>query len=161
MVKTHRFAMSPVSFGPFKFSSSHHPQTYGQTEVVNRSLGNLLRSLIRDNAKQWDFILLQAEFAYKRSVNRTTGKSSLEVVYGWNSITPMDLVPVPEVGRFSKEGADQSEQIKELHRYKIELPGLYNVSATFNFAHLSPYKGDSDDELDSLSSLFQEGEDDA
>ncbi|GKC06066.1 RNA-directed DNA polymerase [Tanacetum coccineum] len=213
-----------------QFSSSHHPQTDGQTEVVNRSLGNLLRSLIGDNAKQWDLILLQAEaeFAYNRSVNRTTGKSPFEVVYGRNPITPLDLVPVPEVGQFSEEGADQSEQIKELHRsvqeqiirhnkqykehadkrrkqvlyregdlvwihlrkerfsarrfgklklrgddtfrvlkkindnaYKIELPGHYNVSATFNVADFSPYKGDNDDEPDSGSSLFQEGEDDA
>nr|GEV01942.1 protein DETOXIFICATION 54 [Tanacetum cinerariifolium] len=45
--------------------------------------------------------------------------------------------------------------------YKIELPGHYNVSATFNVADLSPYKGNSDDELDSGSSLFKEGEDDA
>ncbi|GJY43103.1 RNA-directed DNA polymerase [Tanacetum coccineum] len=198
------------------------------TEVVNRSLGNLLRSLIGDNAKQWDLILPQAEFAYNRSVNRTTGKSPFKVVYGRNPITPLDLVPVPEVGQFSKEGVDQSEQIKELHRsvqeriirhnkqykehadkrrkqvlyregdlvwihlrkerfpagrfgklkprgdgpfrvlkkindnaYKIELPSHYNVSATFNVADLSPYKGDSDDEPDSGSSLFQEGEDDA
>nr|GEX81733.1 ATP-dependent DNA helicase RecG [Tanacetum cinerariifolium] len=40
-----------------QFSSSHHPQSDVQTKVVNRSLGNLLRSLIRDNAKQWDLIL--------------------------------------------------------------------------------------------------------
>ncbi|GJU02559.1 reverse transcriptase, partial [Tanacetum coccineum] len=107
------------------------------------------------------------------------------------------------VGQFSKEGADQSEQIKELHRsvreqisqhneqykehadkhrkqlkprghgpfrylkkikdnaYKIELPCHYNVSATFNVADLSPYKGNSNDEPDSGLSLFQEGEDDA
>nr|GEV45590.1 putative ribonuclease H-like domain-containing protein [Tanacetum cinerariifolium] len=86
------------------------------TEVVNRSLGNLLHSLIGDNAKQWDLILPQAEFAYNRSVNRTTSKNSFEVVYGRNPITPLDLVPVPEVGQFSKEETDQSEQIKELHR---------------------------------------------
>ncbi|GJX77594.1 RNA-directed DNA polymerase [Tanacetum coccineum] len=196
------------------FSSSQHPQNDGQTEVVNRSLGNLLRSLIEDNAKQWDLILPQAEFAYNRSVNRTTCKSPFKVVYGRNPITPLDLVPVLEVRRFTEEGADQSEQIKELHQsvqeqiirhneqykehadkrrkqvlyregdlvwihlrkerflarrfgklndnaYKIELPSHYNVSATFNVADLSPYKGDSDDEPDSGSSLFQEGEDDA
>ncbi|GJX10700.1 RNA-directed DNA polymerase [Tanacetum coccineum] len=211
-----------------QFSSSYHPQTDGQTEVVNRILGNLLRSLIGDNAKQWDLILPQAELAYNRSVNHTTSKSPFEVVYGQNPITPLDLVPVPEVGWFSEEGTDQSEQIKELHRsvqeqiirhneqykehadkrrkqvlyrkgdlvwihlrkehfpaghfgklkprgdglfrvlkkinynaYKIELPGHYNVSATFNVADLSPYKGDSNDEPDSGLSLFQEGDDDA
>ncbi|GJT66612.1 RNA-directed DNA polymerase [Tanacetum coccineum] len=186
-----------------QFSGSHHPQTDGQTEVVNRSLENLLRGLIGDNAKQWDLILSQVEFAYNRSVNRTTGKSPFEVVYGRNMITPLDLVHVPEMGQFSEEGADQSEQIKELHRsvqeqiirhnkpykehadkrisvlksrgdgpfrvlkkindnaYKIELPGHYNVSATFNVADLSPYKGDSYDKPYSGSSLFQEGEDDA
>ncbi|GJV73724.1 RNA-directed DNA polymerase [Tanacetum coccineum] len=162
-------------------------------------IGNLLRSLIGDNAKQWDLILPQAEFAYNRSINRTTGKSPFEVVYGRNPITPLDLVPVPEVGRFSKEGANPVEQYKVAsgdlvwihlrkerfpaghfgklkprgdgpfrvlkkindNEYKIELPDHYNVSATFNVADLSPYKGDSVDEPDSWSSLFKKGRDDA
>ncbi|GJR18893.1 putative ribonuclease H-like domain-containing protein [Tanacetum coccineum] len=178
-----------------QFSSSHHPQTDGQTEVVNRSLGNLLRSLIRDNTKQWDLILPQAEFSYNRLVNRTTYKSPFKVVYGRNPITPIDLVPVPKVGQFNKRrkqvlyregdlvwihlhkehflagcfwklkprGDGLFRVLKKINdnAYKIELPGHYNVSATFNVALLSQYKGNSDDELDSGSNLFQKGEDDA
>ncbi|GKE66611.1 hypothetical protein Tco_1520772 [Tanacetum coccineum] len=88
------------------------------------------------------------------SVNRTTSKSLFEVVYGRNLITPLDLVPVPEVGRFGKlkpRGDGPFRVLKNINdnAYKIELPGHYNVSATFNVADLSPYKGDSDDEPDS------------
>ncbi|GJZ26098.1 RNA-directed DNA polymerase [Tanacetum coccineum] len=168
------------------------------TEVANQSLGNLLYSLIRD--------MPNSGILFFHKMN----------------------LPITEVRQFSEEGADQSEQIKELHRsvqeqiirynkqykehadkrrkqvlyweddlvwihlrkehflggrfgklkprgdglfrvlkkindnaYKIELPGHYNISATFNVADLSPYKEDSDDETDSGSSLFQEGEDDA
>ena len=66
----------------FKFSSSFHPQTDGQTEVVNRSLGNLLRCTVRDRLRNWDNVLPQAEFAFNSSTNRTTGYSPFEVAYG-------------------------------------------------------------------------------
>jgi hypothetical protein len=34
--------------------STYHPQTKGQTEVVNKSLGKLLRSLVTEHHNQWD-----------------------------------------------------------------------------------------------------------
>nr|GEU50565.1 hypothetical protein [Tanacetum cinerariifolium] len=150
-----------------RFSKMTHfvpcSKTFDASQVA--SLGNLLRSLIGDNAKRWDLILSQAEVAYNRSVNRTACKSPFEVVYRRNPITPLDLVPVPEVGRFGKlkpRGDGPFRVLKKINdnAYKIELPGHYNVYSTFNVANLSPYKGDSDDEPDSGSSLFQEGEDD-
>jgi hypothetical protein len=42
------------------FSSSYHPRMDGQTKVVNRSLGDLLKSLVTEHHSQWDNILPQA-----------------------------------------------------------------------------------------------------
>ena len=64
------------------FSSAYHPQTDGQTEVVNRSLGNILRSLTSEQPRQWDHVLAQAEFAYNDSPNRSTGFSPFQILYG-------------------------------------------------------------------------------
>jgi hypothetical protein len=63
------------------FSSAYHPQTHGQTKVVNKSLGNLLRSLVTEHHNQWDQILPQEEFAYNDSPNRSTRKSPFQI-YG-------------------------------------------------------------------------------
>ncbi|GJU42417.1 RNA-directed DNA polymerase [Tanacetum coccineum] len=97
------------------FSSSHHPQTDGQTEVTNRSLGSLLRCLVGDKPKQWDVALPQAEFAYNRSNHSSTGRSPFFVVYGRNPFTPLDLAPMVDDGSVSAEGDERARQIKELH----------------------------------------------
>ncbi|KAJ9548942.1 LOW QUALITY PROTEIN: hypothetical protein OSB04_021485 [Centaurea solstitialis] len=91
------------------FSSAHHPQSDGQTEVTNRSLGNLLRSLVGNNPRQWDVILPQAEFAYNRSPYRSTGRSPFFVVYGRNPFTPLDLAPLAATEHFCAEGEERAE----------------------------------------------------
>jgi hypothetical protein len=64
------------------FNSSYHPHADGQTEVVNISLRNLLKSLVTEHHNKWDQILPQVEFAYNDSPNRSTGKSPFQILYG-------------------------------------------------------------------------------
>lgn len=98
-----------------QFSSSHHLQMNGQTEVVNRSLGNLLRSLVGENRRQWDLVLAQAEFTYNRSKSCTTCKTPFEVVTGFNPITSLDLTPLVTPTHFSSDGKAHAKQIQQLH----------------------------------------------
>ncbi|GJT80769.1 reverse transcriptase [Tanacetum coccineum] len=99
-----------------KFSTSSHPQTDGQTEVTNRTLGSLLRSLINTNLKQWEELLPQAEFAYNRAPNKTTGRSPFMVVYGLNPKTPLDLAVLDTSTKFNQEASDRAADIKALHQ---------------------------------------------
>ncbi|KAH9802123.1 Endonuclease [Citrus sinensis] len=85
------------------FSSAYHPQTDGQTKVVNRSLGNHLHSLVGDNLKMWDQKLYQVEFAYNRAVKRSTGLSPFQVNYGYNPQAPIDLASVLDLVRKSNK----------------------------------------------------------
>ena len=69
------------------FSTKCHPQTDGQTEVVNRTLSSLLRAVIEKNIKSWEECLPYVEFAYNRVVHSTTQHSLFKVVYGFNPLT--------------------------------------------------------------------------
>jgi hypothetical protein len=109
-----------LSHTKLDFSSAYHPQTNGQTEVVNQSLGALLRSLVGENLKSWDLQLYQAEFAYNRSANRSTGLSPFTIIYGGNPRTPLDLTPLPDLTRTNTTAEDLITHIKEGHNLTIK-----------------------------------------
>nr|KYP36971.1 Transposon Ty3-I Gag-Pol polyprotein [Cajanus cajan] len=73
------------------FSTTCHPQTGGQTEVVNRSLSTMLRAVFKGNHKSRDEYLPHIEFAYNRVVHKTTKISPFEVVYDNEEVDPTDL----------------------------------------------------------------------
>nr|KYP31501.1 Retrotransposable element Tf2 [Cajanus cajan] len=101
----------------FLYSTTSHPQTDGQTEVVNRSLSTFLRLLLKGNKKTWDNCLPHLEFAYNRVVHKTTNLSPFEVVYGFNLIIALDLLPLPNTpSLFHKEGVSRADFIKKISR---------------------------------------------
>nr|KYP33020.1 Transposon Ty3-I Gag-Pol polyprotein [Cajanus cajan] len=98
------------------FSTTCHPQTYGKTEVVNKSLSTLLRVILKNNKKPWDEHLPHIEFAYNRVVHKTTNLSPFEVVYGFNPLTPFDILPLPSTCSYlHKEGVSKADFTKKVH----------------------------------------------
>jgi hypothetical protein len=53
------------------FSTACHPQTDGQTKVVNRTLSTMLRVVLKKNIKMWEDCLPHVEFAYNRPFHST------------------------------------------------------------------------------------------
>jgi hypothetical protein len=97
------------------FSFAYHPQTDGQTEVVNQSLGYLLRSLVTEHHSQWDKIRAQEEFAYNDSVKRSIRKSPFQIVHGMKPRGVLELRDL-EKSDFRSNGAkDFDAEMQELH----------------------------------------------
>jgi hypothetical protein len=97
------------------FISSYHPQVDGHIEVVNISLGDLLRSLVTKHHNQWDHILPQEEFSYNDSLNRRTGQSPFEIVYGMHPWGFFELKDSEQAEFKSASAEDFAETMKELH----------------------------------------------
>jgi hypothetical protein len=87
----------------------------GQTEVVNQSLGNLLRVLIKKNPKSWEECIPHAEFAYNRAKHSLTKRSPFEIVYGFNPPTALDLLPLPLHERVNMDITKRADVMKNLH----------------------------------------------
>ena len=97
------------------YSTTCHPQTDDQTEVVNRTLIQLLRAIIQKNLKKWEDCFPFIEFAYNHSVHSTIDYSPFEIVYGFNPLTPLDLIPLPVDERVSLDGNKKAQVVKDLH----------------------------------------------
>jgi hypothetical protein len=87
----------------------------GKIEVVNRSLGDFLRSLVTKHHSSWDHILPQAKFAYNDLVNRSTGKSPFQIVYGTQPRGVSELRDSEQTTTSSASAEEFAEVMKELH----------------------------------------------
>ena len=56
-----------------------------------------------------------AEFAYNRTVHSCTNCSPFEVVYGFNPLTLMDLIPLPINEQGNLDGKKKAEMVKKIH----------------------------------------------
>nr|GEX69057.1 reverse transcriptase [Tanacetum cinerariifolium] len=82
-------------------STAYHPQSDGQTKVVNRGLEQYLRAMASDCPQQWVHFLPWAEYCYNTSYHNNIKMSSFQAVYGR---LPLTLIPYPLGERYRKGG---------------------------------------------------------
>jgi len=78
----------------------------------------MLRCLISKNPRVRENLLRHIEFSYNQVVNSTTSHTHFEVVYGFNPLTPLDLLPIPVLDEvLCKDGFEKTSFIKNLHHH--------------------------------------------
>ncbi|WVZ78207.1 hypothetical protein U9M48_025956 [Paspalum notatum var. saurae] len=91
------------------FSTTCHPQTDGQTEVVNRTLSTMLRAVLKKNLKMWEKCLPHVEFAYNRAVHSTT-KERADFILKLHQTTKDNIAKMNE--RYRVAGNKGRKEIK-------------------------------------------------
>ncbi|GMP80589.1 hypothetical protein CsSME_00035626 [Camellia sinensis var. sinensis] len=97
------------------FSTSFHLQTDDQRDVMNWSLGNLLRCLVGDHSKGWDGVLPLAELAYNSSLNRTINTSPFELVYCSKPCSVVGFIPLPITNKGNIKVEEMAAFMQQLH----------------------------------------------
>ncbi|KAL4565288.1 hypothetical protein LXL04_029376 [Taraxacum kok-saghyz] len=99
-------------------SSAYHPESDGQTEVINRCLEAYLRCFAVDQPRNWASWVPWAEFWYNSTFHGSTGVSPFEVVYGRKPPSALQFVPGEvRVQAVVQELQDRDEALRQLKQH--------------------------------------------
>jgi len=93
----------------------------------------MLRCFIFENPRVWENLLPHVDFAYNRVVNSTTAHSLFEVVYGFNPLTPLDLLPILVLDEvLCRDGFEKASFIKDFPNHiKLQIEKKVGKYAEF------------------------------
>ncbi|MCH81341.1 hypothetical protein A2U01_0002127 [Trifolium medium] len=98
-----------------KMSTSYHPETDGQTEVVNMCVETYLRCFIADQPKSWVSWLHWAEYWFNTTFHASADKTPFEIVYGRAAPTLTRWIQgETRVASVQKDLLDRDEALKQL-----------------------------------------------
>ena len=105
-------------------TTPYHPQCDGLTERFNRTLISMLKIFVNQNQDDWDLLLNKLAFAYRTTVNRMTGQTPFEMVYGRQPKLPIDLFFPNEAEPIELDHGEYVKEVKERLTLMFELVQL-------------------------------------
>ena len=100
-----------------RMSTAFHPQTDGQTEILNRLLENYLRTYTNLEQMNWAKLLPSAEFCYNNSRSSSTKTTPFMALYGYNPELRFDVEDTVKAG----EAPAARERIQRLYNLRERL----------------------------------------
>jgi hypothetical protein len=98
-------------------STSKHPQTDGQTEVMNQHLETMLRAYVSKDQKDWANWLDVLQFAYNNATHSSHKSTPAQLLMGYKPRSPLDYLV--EKGLEVSEGLpDVRNRIRELEAHR-------------------------------------------
>ena len=94
-------------------STSKHPQTDGQTEVMNQHLETMLRAYVNKDQKDWANWLDVLQFAYNNATHSSHKSTPAQLLMGYKPRSPLDYL--------AEKGLETSEGLPDLRRRIREL----------------------------------------
>jgi hypothetical protein len=99
-------------------STSRHPQTDGQTEVMNQHLEAMLRAYVQTDFKSWAGWLDVLQFAYNNAPHSSHGSSPAQLLFGFKPRTPLDFLADKGLDALA-EYPDARARLKDLHAHRL------------------------------------------
>ncbi|RZB98082.1 Transposon Ty3-G Gag-Pol polyprotein isoform B [Glycine soja] len=101
-----------------KMSTVYHPETDGQTEVLNRTVETYLRCFSSEQPKTWVDFIPWAEYWYNTSFHTAAQSTPFEIVYGRPPPTITRFIPGETlVEAVAQDLMDRDEALKQLKHH--------------------------------------------
>ena len=90
----------------------------------------MLRAIIVKNIRTWEDYLPFVEFAYNRVIHSTTHCSLFEIIYRFNLLNPIDLLPLPPNNFVSVNANSKADLVRKLYKQVKERIEMQNAKVS-------------------------------